>query len=217
MYREMLPALRGDILEIGSGLGTFSEKIIRDMSTHCHITLTEISSSYLEQLQNRFSSHNNVSIYKLDLNNKADYDKVGHEKFDTIVAMNVLEHVKNDEFTLEQLCRLLKKHGMLVVLVPCHKFLYNVIDRNVGHFRRYTKKELEHKIRKAQFSIERMFYFNMFGIIGWYLNGNLAKKTQINSAALKIFDRLVPLSQHIEKLTGKKVGLSIICYLKKEP
>ena len=90
-----------------------------------------------------------------------------------------------------------------------------MIDTNVGHVRRYTKKDLEFKIRKTQFTIQRMFYFNMLGIIGWYVNGNLAKSPKINGNASKLFDRIVPLLKYVEGKTGKKIGLSIICYLKK--
>jgi 2-polyprenyl-3-methyl-5-hydroxy-6-metoxy-1,4-benzoquinol methylase len=219
MYNEILPGLKGDILEVGSGIGTFSEKIIRDLPLS-HITLTDISLPYVKKLEERFSKSNNnntnnISTYKLDLNCKADYEKIGYERFDSIIAINVLEHVEDDIFALQQLYKMLKNEGILITLVPCHKFLYNVIDTNVGHFRRYTKKDLELKIRKTRFSIERMFYFNMLGIIGWYVNGNLAKNPKINSNACKLFDRIVPLLKNVEEKTGKKIGLSIICYLKK--
>src|SRR6266513_1839882 len=107
----------------------------------------------------KINNNNNISICKLDLNCKADYEKIGYEKFDSIIAINVLEHVEDDIFALQQLYKMLKSEGILIILVPCHKFLYNVIDTNVGHFRRYTKKDLELKIRKTRFSIERMFYF----------------------------------------------------------
>jgi 2-polyprenyl-3-methyl-5-hydroxy-6-metoxy-1,4-benzoquinol methylase len=224
IYKEIFPGLKGDILEVGSGIGTFSQKIIRDVQ-HSHITLTDISLPYVKKLEERFSksndgnnninNNNNISICKLDLNCKADYEKIGYEKFDSIIAINVLEHVEDDIFALQQLYKMLKSEGILIILVPCHKFLYNVIDTNVGHFRRYTKKDLELKIRKTRFSIERMFYFNMLGIIGWYINGNIAKNPKINSSASKLFDRIVPLLKYMEAMTGKKIGLSIICYLKK--
>ena len=225
IYKEIFPGLKGDILEVGSGIGTFSQKIIRDVQ-HSHITLTDISLPYVKKLEERFSksndgnnnninNNNSISICKLDLNCKADYEKIGYEKFDSIIAINVLEHVEDDIFALQQLYKMLKSEGILIILVPCHKFLYNVIDTNVGHFRRYTKKDLELKIRKTRFSIERMFYFNMLGIIGWYINGNIAKNPKINSSASKLFDRIVPLLKYVEAMTGKKIGLSIICYLKK--
>jgi 2-polyprenyl-3-methyl-5-hydroxy-6-metoxy-1,4-benzoquinol methylase len=219
LYNEVSAGLKGDVLEIGSGIGTYSEKIINDKSRASHVMLTDIAPSYIEALTKKFFSNNNnnnVSVSKLDLNRKEDYEKIGYGKFDSILGLNVLEHVENDEFALRQLYRMLKDEGTMVLLVPCHKFLYNVLDKKAGHFRRYTKKELEYKVSKTQFIIQRIFYFNMLGIVGWYLNGGLAKNPQINGTAYRIFDSLVPVSQHIERLVGKRLGLSIICYLRKE-
>jgi 2-polyprenyl-3-methyl-5-hydroxy-6-metoxy-1,4-benzoquinol methylase len=216
MYKEVSARLKGDLLEIGSGLGTYSEKIIQDKSPTSRIMLTDIAPSYLNLLAERFSYNNDVSVAKLDLNSKEDYEKIGYEQFDSILALNVLEHVENDEFALKQLYKMLKDEGSLVLLVPCHKFLYNVIDKNIGHFRRYTKEELEYKVTKTKFTIQQIFYFNALGIVGWYLNGSFARNPQINSTASRIFDSLVPVSQYIERLIGRRLGLSIICYLRKE-
>jgi SAM-dependent methyltransferase len=215
IYEQILPGLNGDVLEVGSGIGTFSEKIIRDLP-NSNIILTDVSLQYVKQLQQKFCKNdNNISTYKLDLNCVDDYQKIGYEKFDCIVAINVLEHVEHDEFALQQLYKVLRKEGILIILVPCYKFLYNAIDKRIGHFRRYTKGDLELKIKRTHFDVDRLYYFNMLGIIGWYLNGNLAKKPKVNDTASKIFERTVPLSRYIEKIVGKRAGLSIICYLKK--
>jgi len=85
----------------------------------------------------------------------------------------VEEHIKNDELALGFLYKMLRKGGKLILLVLCHKFLYNVIDESIGHWRRYTKSELISKIMKTKFRIEKIFYFNVLGMIGWYLNGNI--------------------------------------------
>jgi SAM-dependent methyltransferase len=218
MYRQVKKGLKksiGNVLEVGSGLGTFSERIIQDMPPTSHITLTDISVRYIQTLRDRYLSRKNVSVNRLDLNNKEDYFKIGYEKYDSIIALNVLEHVKDDEFVLHELYKVLKKGGTLVILVPCHKFLYNVIDTNVGHFRRYAKKELRDKINHTRFNEERMHYFNMLGIVGWYINGNVCKTARINPIASKWFDKLVPLLDFLERITFNKIGLSLICYLKK--
>lgn len=214
LYEEILPGLYGDILEVGSGIGTFTDKLISSFPTS-NITLTDISLEYVKKLNNKYSGNTKISTYHLDLNSKMDYERIGYGKFDSIVAINVLEHVEKDEFALGQLYRMLKDKGTLILLVPCHGFLYNVIDRSVGHFRRYTKSDLGAKIRKTEFAIDRMFYFNALGIMGWYLNGNLFKNSQVNGAGLKVLDVLVPILKRTERITGKRAGLSIICYLKK--
>ncbi|HYO06016.1 MAG TPA: class I SAM-dependent methyltransferase, partial [Phototrophicaceae bacterium] len=151
-----------------SGIGTFADKLINSFPTS-NITLTDASLQYCRELRNKYSDNKKISTYPLDLNNDVHYERIGYGKFDTIVAINVLEHVEKDEFALKQLYRMLKDKGTLILLVPCHGFLYNVIDKNVGHFRRYTKSDLEAKTRKTEFTMYRMFYFNVLGILGWYL------------------------------------------------
>ena len=213
VYEAIFSGLKGDILEVGSGLGTFSEHIIRDFPDSS-VTLSDISLSYIQNLKEKFSGKN-VTVCKLDLNVQEDYEDIGYEKFDSIIAVNVLEHVKNDELALQQLYKMLRKNGILIVLVPANKFLYNVIDKSIGHWRRYTKNELETKIKNTKFSVEKMFSFNMLGMVGWYVNGNLCKKAVINKKASKVFDKLVPVMKVVEKILRRRIGLSIICYSKK--
>lgn len=213
MYEEIFHYLHGDILEVGSGLGIFSEKIINDFP-QSSIHLTEISQTYISNLKKKFSNKN-VTVSKLDLNSSEDYTKIGYGKFDSIFALNVFEHVERDEFALKQMYDMLKDGGNLIILVPCHKFLYNVIDKKVGHFRRYTKKELESKIKNTDFKIIKIRYFNMLGILGWYLNGNILKNEIISDSATKIFEKIIPIEKHLEKILHNPTGLSLICYLKK--
>jgi SAM-dependent methyltransferase len=214
LFKEVSNGLYGDILEVGSGIGTFTEKLISSFPGS-HLTLTDISAVYIKDLKEKYSKDKNISVYKLDLNSKTDYESIGYKKFDSILAINVLEHIENDEFALTQLYDMLNDKGRLIILVPCHKFLYNVIDKNVGHFRRYSKRDLEAKVRKTEFTIEKMHYFNALGILGWYLNGSLFKNSKVSGTGLKVLDRLVPLLKYGEMVIGKRIGLSLICYLRK--
>jgi len=214
IYEKIIGSLYGSVLEIGSGLGVFSEKIVRDMN-NSDITLTDKSLSYLSDLEKRFANRRNVTVYKLDLDCITDYELIGYAKFDTILAINVLEHVKNDEFVLTQLYRMLKKNGTIILLVPSYKFLYNNIDLAIGHQRRYTKKELRTKIQKCQFIIEGIQSFNLGGVLGWYVNGNLLQNSTISAQAVTLFDHFLPFWKLLDHITFKKIGLSIICYLRR--
>lgn len=213
LYEQIVSGIKGDILEVGSGIGIYSEKIIRDFP-HSQITLSDISDKYVDNLKTKFPQ-SNVSFFKLDLDSKSDYENIGFDKFDTIIAINVLDNVKNDQFALQQLYKMLKKDGMLLLLLPAHKFLYNQLDANIGRLRRYALEELKQKIETTNFEIIRLFHFNLMGVIGWYLNGKSGKSPKINDNAFKIFNRMIPVSKAIEKITMKKLGLSVICYLKK--
>jgi 2-polyprenyl-3-methyl-5-hydroxy-6-metoxy-1,4-benzoquinol methylase len=213
VFDETASELKGDILEIGSGLGTYSKRIIEN-HPHSKIVLSDISEHYVKNLEKKFLSKN-VSIHKLDLNKKEDFSNIGYEKFDSIIAINVLEHVEDDLLALNELNKMLKKDGTLIILVPANKFLYNIIDKSIGHWRRYTKNEISIKLSESNFLVDKIFSFNLLGIIGWYLNGNIFKKSEINKGASSLFDKLVPTMKILEKIFRKKIGLSIICYNKK--
>jgi SAM-dependent methyltransferase len=218
MYKQIKTRLKekmGNILEVGSGLGTFSEKIFRDMGPCSHLMLTDISIKYVQSLKTRYSSFRNVSVDRMDLNSKEEYSKIGYGKYDSIIALNVLEHVKDDVLALQELYKMLKNDGILIILVPCHRFLFNVIDEKLGHYRRYTKKELHCKINETNFTVVRMHYFNIAGMVGWFFNGKVLKNSEINRTASKWFDRLVPVLSYLDRITSNITGLSLVCCLKK--
>jgi 2-polyprenyl-3-methyl-5-hydroxy-6-metoxy-1,4-benzoquinol methylase len=123
MYRHIRAGLNekmGNILEVGSGLGTISEKIIRDMGPSSHITLTDVSVTYVQSLKTKYSSFKNVSVSIMDLNIREEYSRIGYEKYDSIIAINVLEHIKDDLLALHEIYKMLTKGGTLIILVPCH-------------------------------------------------------------------------------------------------
>lgn len=219
IFEKVCIGLKGNILEIGSGIGTFSEKIVRNSPANSHITLTDVSSSYVKKLEDRFlrmaPDNKNIHVFKLDLESKKDYQLIGYDKYDSIIAINVLEHIKDDEFALNNLYYMLRNGGRLSLLVPCHKSLYNVIDQKIGHFRRYNKHELLFKISKTKFFVERISYFNMLGIVGWYINGSVLRRSKIGVTSSQLFDKLVPLFKLAENAIGEKIGLSIVCSLLK--
>jgi 2-polyprenyl-3-methyl-5-hydroxy-6-metoxy-1,4-benzoquinol methylase len=218
MYNQIKTRLEekmGNILEVGSGLGTFSEKIFRDMGSSSHLMLTDFSTRYVQSLKTRYSSFQNVSVDRMDLNNREEYSKIGYGKYDSIIALNVLEHVRDDVLALQELYKMLKNGGILIVLVPCHKFLFNVIDEKLGHYRRYTKKELLCKINETNFTVVCMHYFNTAGMVGWFFNGNLLKNAEINRTASRWFDRLVPVLNCLDRITSNITGLSLICCLRR--
>lgn len=216
MYGQIASNLDGDILEVGSGLGVFSERIIDNiMHSEKTLTLTDSSIAYINDLRKRFVKQENIFFHKLDLDCEDDYEAVGYYRFDTIMVLNVIEHVRNDEYAFRQFHRMLRRNGMLIALVPSYKSLYNVIDRSIGHHRRYSKKEIRLMAENCSFLVQGIHYFNLAGILGWYLNGNVLRKADLSTHAFAIYDRLVPIWKCLDKLTLQRIGLSMICYLKK--
>ncbi|MDI6778004.1 MAG: class I SAM-dependent methyltransferase [Patescibacteria group bacterium] len=213
MYSEIKPYIKGGILEVGSGIGTFSRKIINDFQDH-KVFLSDIDPEYIKNLENTYSPNENIQAIKLDLGKSSDFENI-NDKISTVIALNVLEHVKNDIDALNNIYNLLAPGGKLILLVPAHKFLFNCIDASLDHFRRYAKKELLYKISHTEFRIKKIFYFNLPAIFGWYINGNIMKKN-ISEGSVSLFDKLVPFFKFFERyILRKKMGISLIAILEK--
>jgi phospholipid N-methyltransferase len=212
MYTEIKPHLSGSILEIGSGIGTYSKKIIKDYKKN-EIILSDIDSNFISNLKKRYKSRKNIKVIKLDIEKTK---RVKYKNINTIIALNVLEHIKEDVVALNNLYNYLAPGGTAIILVPAHKKLYNCIDKAVGHYRRYQKKELINKINKTKFKLKEIKYFNFVSIFGWYVNGTILKKAIINKDATKILNWGIPLFKFFDKnVILNKMGISLIVVLEK--
>jgi len=213
LYGEIKPFINGSMLEIGSGLGNYSEKLLRDFPNN-HIVLSEIDQFYCQHLHQKFSDHKNLEIKSIDLENPIINNQID-ESFDSAIALNVMEHIKDDVTAFKYVYDTLKPGGAFIVLVPAHNFLFNTIDQAVGHFRRYNTSLMKQAISKTSFIIEKSFYFNFLSIFGWFINGTIFKKNTINEGALGFFDALVPIIKICERvLLRKKLGISLIVVLR---
>jgi glycosyltransferase involved in cell wall biosynthesis len=192
------------VLEIGAGAGNLSRFLLdRD-----YVILTDYETEYLHLLRRRFGTYENVQIRHLDLNTFMAGDLAG-DAIDSVVCLNVLEHIEDDRRVLKELCRAIEPGGVVVVLVPAHPDLYSDLDKNLGHFRRYTKELLEERFREAGFVVEKSRYFNWVGAIGWYLFGRVLKRPHITKAATRGY-RLASSFRALEEPAGFGFGLSTI-------
>ena len=210
MFQTILPFSRGKILEIGSGLGNISTFYLEN---NYEIMLTDLREEYCVSLQEKFDSGPNLlGVAQVNLVQQ-DFQKVykDHlEKYDTVFALNVIEHIEDDHLAISNCKKLLKKDGHLIILVPSYQELYNKFDEELGHFRRYTQKDLSRLFLNNQFSIVHRQYFNFMGIFGWYLSGSILKRESIPSNQMKIYDKLVPAWRILDKVIQNKMGLSTI-------
>jgi len=213
MFSQIKPFLKGTILELGSGIGTYS-KLVIDNFPNNKIILSDIDKKYVKYLNDKFAQLN-VSIFKLDITNRNDFRNLNCT-VDSIFVLNVLEHVEDDVQVLKNCYSILNHGGKLIILVPAHKFLFNCIDKTVGHYRRYTKKEMIGKVSQTKFKVKQLFYFNFLSIFGWYWNGSILKKEILNESALGLLNKLVPILSFFEKyILRKKLGMSLVVVLEK--
>lgn len=215
MFSQVVPYLHGNILEVGSGRGTYSSRVLRAFPDS-HIVLSDIDESYVQTLKEQFGADDRVSVVKLDLTQKADFAAIGHP-VNSAFSLNVMEHIEDDVLAFNNIHDALDPGGTYVTLTPAHRWLYNCIDKAIDHYRRYDRKMMREKIARTPFRIERMFYFNFLSIAGWYVNGNIRKKSIINETAMGLFNKLVPMLRPIEKyILRQSIGLSLITVLRKD-
>ena len=210
MYETIKPHCRGEILEIGSGIGNISQFFLHDGS---NIWLSDIERSYFPRLEEKFGKYKNLrGMIRLDFSDK-NLEK-NHpellEKFDTIFALNVVEHIPDHEQALKNAMKMLRKGGKVVILVPAFPSLYNGFDEQLDHQRRYTRKSLTALIENADFEIIHKQYFNFIAIFGWFISGTILRKRMIPNGQMKFYDHLVPLWKLIDIFTRRLAGVSVI-------
>ena len=129
---------------------------------------------------------------------------------DTVVCINVPEHIRDDRGTLRNFHEVLRPGGRLVLLVPAIPLLFSTLDEALDHHRRYTRPRLVHKMEGAGFRLIESRYLNFFGIAGWILSGKILRRRILPSTLLGLFNTLVPAFRAFERLTGPPIGLSVI-------
>ncbi|MBN8565953.1 MAG: class I SAM-dependent methyltransferase [Flavobacteriales bacterium] len=210
MYETIKPFCKGKILEIGCGIGNISEFFIQDSQD---IVLSDLRENYLEIVSKKFTNPT-IKINLIDPEFDTKYDEI-IGTFDTVFALNVIEHIEDDKQAIANCKKLLKKGGNLIILVPAYQFLFNNFDKELEHFRRYTRKKIETVIAENHLEIVNSFYFNFIGIIGWYVSGSILKKKTIPENQMGLFNLLVPVFRWADKIILNKIGLSVICVSKK--
>ena len=154
MYATIEPFLGTRILEIGSGIGNIS----RQLPVRESLTLSDVNEVYRDHLRKHLSDLENTSVITIDVNDDSSFIGL-EEQFDTVVCLNVLEHIRDDLGALNRMARLLQPGGKIIILVPQYSFLMSDMDRLLGHFRRYSRAELRGKLEQSGLRVERVKNF----------------------------------------------------------
>ncbi|MDQ3050143.1 MAG: class I SAM-dependent methyltransferase [Bacteroidota bacterium] len=214
-FETLRPWCSGKILEIGSGIGNISGRFIEN---NYDITLSDIRSNYRDFLALKFPEiSRQQKIKSLDLVHPQFEEEYAAllGSFDTVFALNVIEHIENDSLAIANCHKLLKKGGTLIILVPAFQALYNLFDKELFHFKRYRSADLNQLFISNSLIPIKSFYFNAGGIPGWFVSGNLQKNKTIPPSQMRMFDKLVPVFKLLDKILLNKIGLSVICVGKK--
>lgn len=206
------PFIGNVILEAGCGKGTFTSRIIKKGK----VAACDISGSYLNKVEQAYKDNPNlIAVVNWDLNDSSGLQKFGNINFDTIICLDVIEHIKDDDKVLTNFNRLLPVGGILILKVPAVKAIYGSLDEHLGHYRRYSKKEIRTKVLQHGFEILKQRYLNVIGIFGWYLNGVIFRKSIIPIQQLKTYEKLVPFLRFIEGIFPPPLGQSLFLICRK--
>ncbi|MGH7736072.1 MAG: class I SAM-dependent methyltransferase, partial [Gemmatimonadales bacterium] len=190
-YQVISPWIGQRVLEVGAGVGNMSAHIVAD-GREC-VVLTDTDPWYRGELQRRFADRPEVSVEPLTLPDAAGPARLARHQLDTVVALNVLEHIDDHVGALRTMRELVRPGGRVIILVPALPGIYGTLDRELGHFRRYTRRTLAAAYLAAGLTVERLTWFNRVGTVGWWFNARVRKAGRIPLNQLKAFDALVPL------------------------
>lgn len=211
IFQKIRPWLGKTILEAGCGIGNLTGLLL----SQGMVTVVDMNKNYLQRVEEKFRSHSKLKeVILWDV--RQEPPKNLGISIDTIVCSNVLEHIENDDAVLKNFYQLLSSGGRIIVLVPALKILYNVLDQELGHFRRYSRKDLIQRLTLNGFKIQYLKFFNLFGILGWFVNGTLLRKRSLSVGQVRIFNKMVPFFIQVEKVIPTFAGQSLIAVGEKD-
>ena len=197
------PHLRAEVLEIGAGTGDLTALFSTGRTRY---VATDVSDWCLDALRPRFPEESGIEVRALDL---GGYEP-GDERFDSVVMVNVLEHIEDDGAALRTLHETIRPGGRVVLYVPAHMQLYSEFDRSIGHYRRYTKRGLGELLERTGFRTVDLRYVNSLAAPGWWLWVRVLKRPSSDQATVGACDRIVvPAARVFEDRWPPPFGLSV--------
>jgi phospholipid N-methyltransferase len=204
IMRYFGPYLGPRVVEIGAGAGTFSALLLDSKRTES-LVLFEAAHNLFPRLSQRFSDQ------RVRVHCSTFHRELLCGPADSVVMVNVLEHVLDDTELLSEIYESLRPDGSLLLFVPALQWNYGSLDKAFEHHRRYDKKGLKNKLRDAGFRIEQMRYVNAMGIASWFVAGNMLRQTTLKPAQVRWYDRwIIPWSFRLEQFWEPPLGQSLL-------
>lgn len=209
MADAIRPHCGNRLLEIGSGTGNLT----RRLAPRTEYTATDINPLYLEALDTLASDRPYMHTSYCDVTDEASFPRLD-DGYDTVVCLNVIEHVEPDRSALANIRSVLVDGGKAVILVPQGQWNYGTLDTVLGHCRRYNRQMLQQVAAAAGFTVKAMFEFNRIGTLAWFLNGKIMRRRTFGLFQIWMLDRLTPLFRIIDPLLPLP-GLSLVAVLER--
>lgn len=195
------------VLEVGSGIGTISARLVERADFVLGI---EPNPNCAAPLKEALGTHPRFLLRESHLE-ECDQDELVAYRFDTVVCVNVLEHIADDVAALETFKKVLVPGGRVLIFVPAVQAAYGPLDAELGHHRRYSKPSLAKAFADAGLDLLALRYTNPIGLVGWMYNAHVSKSRSHSLTQVRLFDRLVaPWALPLERLVPPPIGLSLI-------
>jgi SAM-dependent methyltransferase len=208
-YDVIVPWLGASVMEVGSGNGMMSRYLVGRGQP---LVLTDCHPAYLSRLRANYGALPQVRVQPLDLRQPPS---AAPATLDTIVCLNVLEHLDDDRAAVRALAAMLPVGGRLIAQVPNYPFLHGSLDQAFGHVRRYTRRTLEEALHAGGFRTVFVRNFNPLAIAGWFVASKLQHARRVNVRAAALFNRIVPLARRLDFLS-RFAGLALIACAERE-
>jgi glycosyltransferase involved in cell wall biosynthesis len=210
MGKTLMPHVGDRVLEIGAGIGTLTGQFIPRQ----FYLASDINPSYLSYLRSYSLGKPYLNVKHIDAGIGEDFAGL-ENKFDTVLMVNVLEHVPDEQNALKNIWSTLVPGGRAVILVPQHPSIYGSLDRVLEHRERYTRDSLRQGLERAGFRVDSIVDFNRFSVPGWWLNGKVLRRETFSRLQLKMLQMLMPFLRRIDGILPWG-GLSLIAVAKKQ-
>ena len=215
LSEQFRPFLCGTVLDLGAGIGTFSKRLL--VASVTRLLCLEPAENLVPLLRRAMAAYGDrIAILPTPAEELADH--LEPASLDTVVSVNVLEHIPQDAAVLCALRDLLKPGGHLCLFVPAMPGLWGSLDTAYGHVRRYTRRELSEKLQGAGFRIVSARYWNLLGAAGWLWMGRVRKRTALSPGMVRTFDRIgVPYLRRVEPWLRLPFGQSLLAVAERPP
>src|SRR3989442_4270353 len=195
MADTLRPYVGDRVLEIGAGIGNLTNQFIpREL-----YVASDVDPNYLHYLRSYSIGKPYLRVMKIDAGNREHFSELD-SRFDTVIMLNVLEHLSDEQQALVNIWSALEPGGRAIILVPNHPSLYGTLDEVLGHRERYTVERLRGALSAAGFRVEKIFDFNRVSVPGWWFNGKMLRRRRVSRVQLKLMELAMPLLKRIDRL-----------------
>lgn len=204
--KKLIPFIHGDVLEAGAGIGETTRHLHNEAVKTW--TCLEPDAKLAEKIGEKIKANELPANCSLKTGTTDDYP--AGPQFDSILYIDVIEHIERDAEELQRACKLLRPNGYLVILVPAHQWLFSPFDQAIGHYRRYNKHMLKEAV-PSSLRLQKTEYLDCIGLIASLTNKFFLKKSYPTLQQVKFWDRfIVPVSKIADPLVFHSTGKSLI-------